>query len=248
MLIWDLLRQVVRKATAKSIVLKAPRPIVSFTFDDFPRSAILNGAKILERHGARGTFYGAGSYCDQSVEGVVQYSAQDLPQLVRSGHEIGCHTFNHRRVSTLSKNALLAEIELNRTFFARHLPALKMKTFAYPFGDQSLSATLRLQRIFDACRSTDSGLNAGRIDLGRLRANRLYNSVIDVRKVGELIHEAAASNAWLIFYTHDVDPTPTRFGCTPRLFEEAVKMAASSGARLLPVGEAINEPAIAPMS
>jgi peptidoglycan/xylan/chitin deacetylase (PgdA/CDA1 family) len=39
------------------------RAIVSFTFDDFPSSAVSNGARLLEDHGARGTFYLTGSYC-----------------------------------------------------------------------------------------------------------------------------------------------------------------------------------------
>ncbi len=32
-------------------------PLVSFTFDDVPASAYVNGAAILERYGMRGTFY-----------------------------------------------------------------------------------------------------------------------------------------------------------------------------------------------
>lgn len=35
-------------------------PLVSFTFDDVPDTALHNGAAILERHGVRGTFYIAG--------------------------------------------------------------------------------------------------------------------------------------------------------------------------------------------
>jgi hypothetical protein len=37
--------------------------------------------------------------------------------------------------------------------------------------------------------------------------------------------EAAASNAWLIFYTHDVDERPRKYGCTPGLFEAALEIA-----------------------
>ena len=35
-------------------------PMVSFTFDDIPKSAATTGAGILEDHGARGTFYVSG--------------------------------------------------------------------------------------------------------------------------------------------------------------------------------------------
>ncbi|URK86924.1 polysaccharide deacetylase family protein [Rhizobium sp. RCAM05350] len=36
------------------------RPIVSFTFDDVPDTALTNGAAILEKYGVHGTFYIAG--------------------------------------------------------------------------------------------------------------------------------------------------------------------------------------------
>jgi peptidoglycan/xylan/chitin deacetylase (PgdA/CDA1 family) len=108
----ELLRRVAYKSVAKTIRMRNQRPVVSFTFDDFPRSAALNGARILERHGARGTFYVAGSYCGKVVDGVVQYCAEDLSALSHGGHEIGCHTFNHRRVSSLAANALVEEFDL----------------------------------------------------------------------------------------------------------------------------------------
>ena len=38
-----------------------------------------------------------------------------------------------------------------------------------------------------------------------------------------LIKEAAASNAWLIFYTHDVDKQSSKYGCTPGLLKQLSK-------------------------
>jgi hypothetical protein len=46
------------------------------------------------------------------------------------------------------------------------------------------------------------------------------------------------SRGWLIFATHDVDPRPTPYGCTPEFFSEVVEYAVRSGARVLPVIEA----------
>jgi peptidoglycan/xylan/chitin deacetylase (PgdA/CDA1 family) len=220
---------------SKTARMRNKRPIISFTFDDFPHSAVLNGAMILEKYGACGTFYVTGSYCGQVVDGVVQYHAEDLSALVGAGHEIGCHTFHHQRVSLLTANRLNEDISFNKAFVARHLPNVVMRTFAYPFGDMSFLATLKLQRMFSACRSTQYGLNTGAADLGRLRAVRLYDRVINVDEVSALIQQAVATNAWLIFYTHDVDVAPSQFGCTLNLFERAVKVAVSSGAEVLPM-------------
>jgi peptidoglycan/xylan/chitin deacetylase (PgdA/CDA1 family) len=223
------------KAVVKTAKMSTQRPVVSFTFDDFPRSAVLNGARILERLGTRGTFYAAGAYCGQAIDGITQYCAEDLLILSDAGHEIGCHTFHHSRVSTLPADVLLAEIELNKAFFMRHLPHPATHTFAYPFGEVSLRAAVKLQRLFDGCRTTEFGFNVGTVDLGRLRAIRLYNSTIDSKGIRQLIQEAVAAKAWLIFYTHDVDEAPSRFGCTPTLLEDSVVTALSSGAEVLPV-------------
>lgn len=44
---------------------------------------------------------------------------------------------------------------------------------------------------------------------------------------------------WLVFATHDVCESPTPFGCKPAFFEEVVRFAAESGARILPLGQAL---------
>jgi hypothetical protein len=48
-------------------------------------------------------------------------------------------------------------------------------------------------------------------------------------------------NGWLIFATHDVCESPTRFGCTPRFFKQVVDYASKSGATVLPVHEAFQK-------
>jgi peptidoglycan/xylan/chitin deacetylase (PgdA/CDA1 family) len=235
----ELLRRLVARIAAKTATMTNQRAIISFTFDDFPRSAVSNGARILESYGARGTFYATGSHCGKIIDDIVQYSKEDLFRLVRDGHEIGCHTFHHRRVSTLTARELKTEVDLNTKFFASCLPPINARTFAYPYGDRTLRATLKLQRMFDSCRSTETGLNVDKVDLGRLRAIRLYNGRIDVDGVQAVIREAVARKAWLIFYTHDVDQAPSEFGCTPELLEEAVKVASSADADVLPVTQAL---------
>ena len=58
-----------RAIVTKSIEVLSDKPLISFTFDDFPLSAATAGADILERYGARGTFYASGSLCGPSVGG-----------------------------------------------------------------------------------------------------------------------------------------------------------------------------------
>ena len=233
-------RRFFRTAFSRTVAMRNRRAIVSFTFDDFPQSAVVHGARLLEDYGARGTFYLTGSYCGQVIDGVPQYCANDLAELAAAGHEIGCHTFTHRRVSTLSAMELNRELELNAAFAARHLPGIALRTFAYPFGDVSIAATMRLQSRFAGCRSIEPGFNSGSADLGRLRSVQLYDRLLSAEDVSDIIKRAVMRTAWLIFYTHDVTQTPSSFGCTPSLFEHAIKFAIAAGAEIRPILDAID--------
>jgi hypothetical protein len=114
-----------------------------------------------------------------------------------------------------------------------------MTTFAFPFGDINLGSKILLQERFAACRTTAPGLNHGSADVGALKAQRLCSNAINPEGVTRLIKEAAASNAWLIFYTHDVDERPRRGGCTPGLFEAALETALAEHCDVLPVRNAL---------
>src|SRR3954469_22956024 len=77
--------------------LRNATPMVSFTFDDLPKSAVTTGADLLEAHGARGTFYISGALVGVETPDWVAGDAADVLSLYNLGHEIGCHTFSHRR-------------------------------------------------------------------------------------------------------------------------------------------------------
>src|ERR1700742_3510772 len=97
--------------------LRNTAPMVSFTFDDIPKSAATTGAEILERHGVRGTFYVSGDLLGKKSS--PHWEAADAPDIAglhRKGHEIGCHTFSHRRTCDLDAASLAAEIEQNRRY------------------------------------------------------------------------------------------------------------------------------------
>jgi hypothetical protein len=55
-----------------------------------------------------------------------------------------------------------------------------------------------------------------------------------------LIDTNRADQGWLIFATHDVAKEPSRFGVTPEFFEDIVRYAEKSGARILPIVQALD--------
>ncbi len=86
-------------------------PMVSFTFDDVPKSAATAGASILEEYNGRGTFYVAGAMVDQRDKHWEGISAAEIVDLHRRGHEVACHTYSHSRAIDLDSHAMSAEMD-----------------------------------------------------------------------------------------------------------------------------------------
>jgi peptidoglycan/xylan/chitin deacetylase (PgdA/CDA1 family) len=110
-----------RHFRAAPLRLPGDAPMVSFTFDDVPKSAATVGATILEEYGGRATLYVAGSLVGQWSGLRAGIDADEIIGLHRNGHEIACHTFSHRRATELDAAAMEAEIEQNRLDAVRKL-------------------------------------------------------------------------------------------------------------------------------
>jgi hypothetical protein len=77
--------------------------------------------------------------------------------------------------------------------------------------------------------------------LNLLRANCVYGDLDEAAPLEALIAENRMRKSWLIFYTHDIRPQPSPYGCTPALFESIVACAARSGSRILTVAQTLTE-------
>ena len=78
----------------KIIKFKLDRPVISFTFDDCPLSAITQGVSRLEEKGWRSTLYvSAGLFGTTNHHGKMA-QASDIRAAHRNGHEIGGHSLN----------------------------------------------------------------------------------------------------------------------------------------------------------
>jgi peptidoglycan/xylan/chitin deacetylase (PgdA/CDA1 family) len=219
--------------------LPGDRPMVSFTFDDVPDSAVTVGANMLEDHGGRGTFYVSGSLVAQRSEHWTGASADDIIRLHQDGHEIGCHTFSHRRAVELDAEAMDAEIEANRRFFQALDPSIRLANFAYPYGFASVAHKPRLRLAFSSARGILPGVNGGVVDLQLLRAVPLIDCGITRDEVTRAFDQAETAGGWLIFCSHDVARSPSRYGCSPALLHEALQAASRRGMPIVTVAEAL---------
>jgi peptidoglycan/xylan/chitin deacetylase (PgdA/CDA1 family) len=215
-----------------------PGGVVSFTFDDFPRSAWVNGGAILEKYDRRGTYYAAMGMAGTANDLGPMFDLDDLRAAHAHGHEIACHTYNHRDCARLTASDIADEIDRNAVALAQALGTPAIANFAYPFGGVSLSAKSELAGRFASCRGTGRGINQGTVDLADLFSTSIYSGNFDRERLCQLIDDAQSGSGWLIFYTHDVADEPSPFGCTPAQFQSIVAYAAQN-VPVLPVRDVL---------
>jgi peptidoglycan/xylan/chitin deacetylase (PgdA/CDA1 family) len=223
----------------ESFRLLNPTPMVSFTFDDIPKSAATTGARILEDHGAHGTFYVSGGLVGTTSPNWDAVEVEDILALCRNGHEIGCHTFSHQRACDLDEQSMAEEIERNREYLRTLDPSIKVWNFAYPFGYGSFGRKRQLKTEFNSCRSIVPGVNFGAVDLQFLRAMPLIDQRIDRDGIERAFDDAQNNNGWLIFYSHDVADRPSPYGCSPALMNHALEAASRRQIPVLNMAEAL---------
>src|SRR5438445_12215296 len=107
-------------------------PIISFTFDDFPRSALSTGGPILGRFGVTGTYYASFGLMGKQTPTGSMFVAEDLRQLFEQGHELGCHTFAHCDSWDTEASVFEASIVDNQCALRALMPDARFRTIAYP--------------------------------------------------------------------------------------------------------------------
>ncbi|WP_011582193.1 MULTISPECIES: polysaccharide deacetylase family protein [Chelativorans] len=214
-------------------------PLVTFTFDDVPDTALSNGAGILERHDARGTFYIAGGLGSQVEADRTLISREGCRELSLRGHEIGCHTFAHRKLRNLG-GALRADLTRNEAYLREAGVEQPIRNFAYPFNAAWPPARRALHARYATCRGAGEAINRGSTDHLMLKGVEIRQPETHARSLTRWIDDVAAEPGWLVFFTHDIAEVPTPFGCTPGTFEHLVSYAVAKGCRIVTVGEAVS--------
>jgi peptidoglycan/xylan/chitin deacetylase (PgdA/CDA1 family) len=216
-------------------------PIVTFTFDDFPRTALTVGAPILERYGARATYYVAMSLMNKSNNLGEHFRYEDLISVMTRGYEIASHTFSHLSARDTAYDDFVRDLARGESALLETLGIHSSYNFAYPYGEATLEAKKKIGARLLSSRGTCGGVNGPEVDLNLLRANSLYGDASRVHAAQQLILENQAKKSWLIFYTHDVTGKPSSYGCTPELLEAVCSFAALHGARFMTVAEVVSQ-------
>jgi peptidoglycan/xylan/chitin deacetylase (PgdA/CDA1 family) len=214
-------------------------PMVSFTFDDAAASAAAIGAEMLERRGGRGTYYIASGLMGGRDCGYCLVDRDRVRQLHRLGHEIALHGHQHRAAGAFSAWEFRADLSENRDRLNAIDASIDPRNFAYPYGLASFARKSQLYGLVASSRSVAPGINSGDFDPQFLRCVELADSRLTRGGLAEYLDAAVRANGWLIFCSHDIGDPPSKYGCTPALFECALDGAASRGLEILTIAAAL---------
>jgi len=228
-------RRLVRLAARRPLEKGPQRPMISFSFDDAPRTAAQAGAAALEAGGMRGTFYVAAGLAGAEAPMGICAEGPDYARLAQAGHEIACHTYSHLDCGKASGADALADVARNAEAMAAW-GAPPPATFAYPYGDVAAGPKRTLAGRFHLLRALHHGLLEAGTDLNQAPAVGVEGP--DGEAVaGRWMDAALRRNAWLILFTHDVRDAPSPWGCTPAAFGRLIDRAVADGFEVVTVAE-----------
>lgn len=240
-------RRMARWFGRRPFELNLQTAVISFTFDDFPESALAIAGRALEAEGVAGTYYVAHGLAGQNTPTGKMFAESDLPELLQRGHEISCHTFHHHPAWETAPARYEASVVQNARSLEPLLHSRTLESHSYPISYPRPATKRRIGPRFRGCRAGGQTFNQESVDLNHLSSFFLEQSRDDFAAVERIIAANALAKGWLIFSTHDVAPGPTRFGCTPDFFTRVLNASVRSGARLLPVSAALDAAGVAPL-
>ncbi len=228
-------RRLVRLVARRPARRGPKRPMVSFSFDDAPATAVVEGRAALEARGLRGTYFIAAGLAGTTGPMGPNGGRQAVMQAAEAGHEIACHTFSHLDCGQADQRTIEADVDRN-TAALSDWGAAPATTFAYPYGDVSLAAKRALGGRYAILRGLHHGLVRAGTDLNQAPAVGIEGP--DGEAVAHAwIDRAASRRGWLILYTHDVVETPSPFGCTPAALKRLIEHALAAETEVVTVAE-----------
>lgn len=218
--------------------IKLSSPIVSFTFDDFPKTAVRNGARILRSYGKTGTFYLSlellGAFSDV---GLPIADKSDIEKIISDGHDLGDHTYNHFNAFKVTNTDYEIAIKKNREKFQELFSIDNFNSFAYPFGYLKPATKKIVRCYYRFARGIEDGINVGITDLILLKAVHVKGGIENIEYYKNLISINKEKKGWLIFFTHEVENSPTPFGCNEELLSRIIELSLESGSEIMNISE-----------
>ena len=232
-------RRWIQWRTVQPLPAFGSQALISFTFDDFPRSAAEAGAEALDQISAHGTYYVCSGMIEgDSVMGPL-YRHDDLLALRDAGHQLSLHTHSHLDCGKAPLDQIEQEIADNQHQLSDWLELPKAQHFAWPYGETQLNAKRALISQVQSARGILPGINRTGSDVMQLRAMELTPAHASHQRARQAIETVAREGGWLILFTHDVQTDPSPFGVQTDVLKNLTQHAKQSGAHVVSIAEAM---------
>lgn len=206
---------------------------ISLTFDDGRNSQVDGGTALLDRHGAKATFYVVPSAVERRLDG--------WKKAVAAGHEIGSHSLNHPCTGnfTWSRNKALEDYTLDKmraeldesNLRINRLLGVRAESFAYPCGQKSVGRSREARSYIPVVADLyltgrgwldETPNDPGFCDLSQLTGVEMDGKEFD--QILPLIQKARENGSWLVLAGHDIGkdgPQTTRISMLEKLLPYA---------------------------
>lgn len=218
-------------------VAQADTAIVSFTFDDAPKSVVTIGLPILAAAGYPATVYISTS--NTTFPGYMNWD--DVALVAQSGWEIGAHTSTHPDLTTLTDEEIAKEFELsNGDFLQRGYDPI---AFATPFGAYDDRVLAVIKRYYESHRTAwPDGMNALSTDSYAIISYGIKRDTT-IEEVESLLENLQKTGGWVVFQVHHLFPkgevVTEEYGTD--LLEAIVAQVQSRNVAVLTVSDALKQ-------
>lgn len=188
-----------------------PQGVVTFTFDDAPKSVYQTAFPLLRRYNIPATLY-----VITDVVGTDHWYVtwDQIDKLSKAGWEIGDHTNTHPHLTQLNDADIISELNTSKQTLFQH--GYQASSFAPPFGDYSDKVLSFIKARFQSNRKATNGSDEGFND--SIHPDRYNLSAYELQdtttfsQAKERIDRAVRDGQWLIFFAHKVvKDEPTRY-------------------------------------
>lgn len=218
-------------------------PLITVTFDDGYHSIYKTTMPLLQKYGIRSTQYVIAGH----TEDINYVSWDQVAQMQKAGHEIGCHTMNHSDLTTLVDEDLEYQIKQCKAELTSRFGPIY--NFASPYGSYDNRTLNTVSKYFDSQRNTNgdptNGVNEADVNLVSNfdRYNIIGVTVKHNTKVEELVKlvdYAKANNGWVVLTYHQADEGEgSQFAVEPEKLEQQLEYLSKTNVRIVTMQDAL---------
>ena len=209
--------------------------MVTFTFDDVPKSVFTVGFPILEKYHYPATIYVETR--NTTFNGYMNWD--DVGVVAKAGWEIGAHTHTHPHLTKLTNEEILEDLLISTQEFAAH--GYAPQNFASPFGDMDERVLAIIKRHYASQRAAwPNGVNVGELDPYNIQSYAISKDTT-WEEMSNLLDGLQREGGWLVLQMHDVTPKGVTVGqqYDTNLLEDIVEEVHSRGFPVITIRQAL---------